>query len=167
MFQDQQFDPRVFSNMQTGNPVATYKKTILGKVFVTVLDPFSHQPVGMLLEGEKGAPTESIDVWSDMEDMFFRRSNKKNLELGMIIKITRSESKEEKRTIEQYSDEELKEVINMKYLGFQKVLSAITSVAVALRLEQLSIDMEKSEKIVTAIRAKVAELQGVPQSLAS
>jgi hypothetical protein len=165
MFKQSEFDPQVFSSMQTGKPYASYKKTILGKVFVTVLDPFSHQPVGMLLEGVKGSPTEIVDIWSEMEEMFFRRTNKKHLDRGMLIKVVRDEPKEVKRTLEQYSDEELKEVINMKYLGFQKILSAITSEAVAIRMEQLAQEMEKSEKILNAIRAKVAELQAVPQDL--
>ena len=41
----------VFSAMQTDKPHAVYKKTILGKVFVTVLNPFDESPEGILLQG--------------------------------------------------------------------------------------------------------------------
>lgn len=163
--QDNNFDPKVFAQIQTGTPVATYKKTILGKVFVTVYDPFTRMPVGTLLEGEKGSETEMIDVWSDAEDLFFKRNNKKALDTGMVIKVTREE-KESPKTIEQYSDDELRAVINVTYLAFQKTLSRITSEAVLFRMLDLVTELEKSEKFLTAIKSKLAEVQAKPANVA-
>lgn len=159
------FDPRTFSQMQAGMPYASYKKTILGKVFVNVLDPFSGNPVGLLLEGTKGTDTEVIDVWNEVEDLFFRRSNKKALETGTVIKIKREE-KVEPKTIEQYSDDELKEVINQRYAAFQKSLSAITSEAVLYRMQLLAEEMDKSERFIGSIKAKLADVQRQPANLA-
>jgi hypothetical protein len=162
--QDTTFDPKVFSQIQTGTPIATYRKTILGKVFVTVYDPYTRVPVGMLLEGERGTDTEMIDMWSEAEDLFFKRNNKKALDTGMIIKVTR-ETKEAPRTIEQFNDDELRAVINVTYLQFQKSLSRITSEAVLFRLLELTTEQDKSEKFSNAIKAKLAEVQAKPANL--
>jgi len=152
------FDPRTFSQMQAGTPIASYKKTILGKVFISVLDPFSGNPVGMLLEGRHGTDTEVIDVWSEVEDLYFKRANKRQLETGAVIKVKREEKVEEK-TIEQSSDEELKAVINQRYAAFQKTLSSIASEAVLYRMQDLAEEMDKSERILTSIKAKLADVQ--------
>ena len=66
----------VYTKMQAGTPYASYKKTSLGKVFVSALDPFSGNPVGIILEGEKGDEKEYVDVWSEGEDVFFKKTNK-------------------------------------------------------------------------------------------
>jgi len=148
----------VYTKMQAGTPYATYKKTSLGKVFVSALDPFSGNPVGIILEGEKGDEKEYVDVWSEGEDVFFKRTNKLQFDQGYIIPTERPNAPVAK-PIEQFSDEELKELLSMKYFAFQKLLGEINSVAVAQRLLDLSREMEKSEKIVSVIEAKVSELQ--------
>lgn len=152
-------DLQTFSKMQTGKPYATYRKTILGKVYITVLNPFTTTPEGMLLSGDpRTAETAMIDVWSEMEDMFFKRMNKKNLDGGFLIKVEKA-PEVETHTIEQYSDEELKAVINLKYLKFQEVLESLTSTAVAYRLLELAREMEKSERIIKAIETRLSKLQ--------
>jgi hypothetical protein len=163
--QDTTFDPKVFSQIQSGKPIATYKKTILGKVFVTVYDPYTRVPVGMLLEGDKGSDTEYVDVWSEAEDLFFKRNNKKALDVGMVIKVTR-EDKEAPRTIEQYSDEELKKEINVTYVSFLKTLSKVGSEAVLFRMLDLVAELEKSDKFTTAIKSRLSEVQAKPTNLA-
>lgn len=157
-------DSTVFSAMQTGKPHATFKKTILGQVYVTVLSPFSNQPEGLLLTGAKDSETSMVDVWSEMEYVFFKRLNKRHLERGILIQIEKQEAKVEK-FIEQYSDEELINVINQKYIAFQKVLSGITSEAVLFRMLDLAKELEKSAKIIGVIEAKIAELQAKPTNL--
>jgi|WetSurSiteA1Bulk_404760.scaffolds.fasta_scaffold11461_3 hypothetical protein len=148
----------VYAAMQAGTPYATYKKTTLGKVFVSVLDPFSGNPVGIILEGEKGDEKEMIDVWNETEDVFFKKMNRLQFDQGYIIPCIR-ESKETPKPLEQYSDTELKELLSMKYFAFQKLLSEITTTAVAQRLLDLAREMEKSEKITLAIETKLSELQ--------
>lgn len=159
-----QVDSSVFSAMQTGKPYATFRKTILSLVYVTVLSPFNNQPEGLLLKGEKGSETSMVDVWSEMEYVYFKRMNKKHLETGVVIQVQREDVKEEK-IIEQYSDKELEDVINMKYISFQKVLSDITSEAVLFRMLDLAKELEKSAKIIGVIEAKIAELQAKPANL--
>jgi len=160
------FDPKVFANMQDKKPYTTYEKTILGKVFVTVLDPFSGNPVGMLLHGRRGEPDTIINMWSEVEDLFFKRSNRRELERGTIVKVVLPEQVEEPHTIEQYSDDELKSVINQRYASFQKVLSSIENEAVVYRMLNLAEEMEKSDRIMQAIKSKLAELQMHPAKVA-
>ncbi len=141
---EQTLDSRVFSNMNAGQPYATYKKTILGKVYVEVINPFTQKPEGILLFGEKGTDTEMIDVWTEMEDVFFRRQNRRAFETGRVIKISRNQ-KPETKTIEQFSDTEMKDVLNQRYAAFQKTLSAVTSESVVYRMLDLASELEKSE----------------------
>src|ERR1035437_8146247 len=128
------------------------------------MNTFSSKPEGMLLEGEKGTETEKIDVWSEMEDVYFRRANKKALDTGTVIQFERSPEPGTRR-MEQYSDGELREVINYRYPAFQKALSEVTSEATAYRVLELAQEMEKSKRIEAAIKAKLAELQAGSQPI--
>jgi hypothetical protein len=153
------FDPRVFASMQSASPYASYRKTILGKVYVMVLNPFTNKPEGILLEGEPKEDDKAvIDVWSEMEDLYFKRQNRKHFQEGTIIKVQREE-KPEVHTIEQYSDEELKEVINYRYITLNKTLNEITTAPVLMRMLDLAREMEKSERIVKAIEARLSAVQ--------
>jgi hypothetical protein len=154
-------DARVVSAMQSGSPFSTYKKTILGKVYVTVLNSFSGTPEGLILYGEEGDDNAKIDLWSEREDVFFKRMNRKQFEVGNVIPLTRSaEVVAEPKTIEQYDDEEMRTVVNQTFIKLQKTLSTVTSEAVVLRMIDIARTEEKSEKIITALTAKLSEIQG-------
>lgn len=154
------FDPRVFSSMQSNTPYATYRKTILGKVYVTVLSPFTNKPEGVLLEGEpKTDERAMVDVWSEMQDLYFKRQNKKHFQEGTIIKVQREVKEEFPHTIEQYSDDELKEVLNYRYASLVKTINDINTVPVLIRMTELAREGEKSEKIIRAIEARLSEVQ--------
>jgi hypothetical protein len=147
--------------MQTGSPFARYRKTIIAKVYVTVISPFSGQPEGLILFGDPTTDAEScyIDVWTEMEDVFFQRKNKEVLATGRVVRTVLNGKKEVAKPIETYSDEELREVLGYKYLSFQKTLSEITSAATVQRLLDLAKEAEKSDKIIATIEAKLSELQ--------
>lgn len=131
--------PEVFAAMQSGVPLASYTKTILGKLYVNFLNPFTGSPEGRLLSGDpKTSDDAIIDLWTVAEDLYFKRMNKRAFETGLLIKKVRKPA-EEKKTIEQFSDEELIEIINMKTISFQKQLSEITSEVVLTRLLGLSL----------------------------
>jgi hypothetical protein len=154
-------DNKVFSAMQTGKPLESYRKTILGKVCVDVLSPFTGKPEALILSGDpKRDEAAEVDLWSEMSVAFFKNSNKKLLSKGLLIKIVKEE-KEEPRTIEQYSDEELKEVVNQRYYNLQKTLSEITAPAVVFRMLDLAREMDKSEKIIKSLETRLSQLQGL------
>jgi hypothetical protein len=153
-------DRNIVGAMHGASPTASYIKTILGKVYVTLWDSFENQPIGMILEGDPRKKEEGciVDVWSPDEDFYFRSKNKRNLETGHIISYVRKEEVKE-RSIEEYSDEELAAIVNSKFFTLQNVLNNTNSVAVLFRLKNLAQDMEKSEKLIRVIEARISELQ--------
>lgn len=143
-----------------GVPMKSYIKTILGKVFVTIWDPFEKKPVGLILQGDprRGDEASIVDIWSQEEDYFFRKSNAKHLEQGNVIVYQRATEQKE-RTVEEYSDEELKTIINSKFFTLQNVLNNTESIAVLFRIKNLAQELEKSDKLIKAIDARISEVQ--------
>lgn len=153
-------DLQVFSAMQTGKPYKSYKKTILGKVQVIVLNPFSQESSAVLLEGEDGSPDSILDVWSEKEDAFFKRMNRRALETGRIIAFTRKEEEPlETNTPEQMSDEEIKLLIKKPFLSLRAILEGTSSEAFVYRILRAAREAEKSEKFISAIEARLGEIQ--------
>lgn len=150
----------VSSAIHGGVPIKSYIKTILGKVYVSAWDSFENQPIGLILEGDprKEAESSIVDVWTEEEDFFFRNRNKRSLQIGEIIAFARK-TEEREKTIEEYSDAELTTVINSKFFSFQNTLNSATSLAVLFRIKNLASDLEKSEKIMKLIEARISEVQ--------
>ncbi len=150
----------ISSALRGGTPLKSYIKTILGKVYVTVWDSFENKPVGMLLEGDPRRAEESciIDIWTPEEDYFFKNKNKTHLQTGDVIVYSRKQEEKE-RTVEEYSDDELKEVISSKFFTFQNVLNNTESIAVLFRIKNLAQEMEKSDKLIKVIDARISEVQ--------
>jgi hypothetical protein len=151
---------RLYSAMNQGKSYRSYKKTILGKVYVTVLDAFSDSPIGVLLVGDPRKNDEGciIDTWSEKEDVFFRKMNSLHLSSGTILPYTRSEKPKEKG-IEEATDAELVELLNSKFFTLQNKLNSINTVPVLFRLLEKAQEIEKSDKIVRAIEARISEVQ--------
>jgi len=150
----------MYSAMQTGKPFKTYKKTVLGRVYVSAIDPFSEQPTGVMLYGDPKRNDEScfIDMWSERDDLFFRKMNKVHFASGYIIETVRKEQAVIETPIEQYSDEQLKAVVNYKFLALQARLNKIESDVVLYRMLDLAREMDKSEKITRVIEARLSEI---------
>ena len=158
---------QIYSAMQLNKPFKTYRKTILAKVSVNILDPFTDIPTGILLTGNpKTDSNASIDLWSEKEDVFFKRMNKRHFEIGNLLEIVRVEEVRE-RTIESYTDEELSTIINSKFLSLQSILNKTDSVAVLLRMIDLAEGLEKSDKIMSALKSRLSELQSISTNIES
>jgi hypothetical protein len=142
-------------------PYASYMKTILGQVGVNVWDRFLNQPAYVILQGDPRRKDETtiVDVWNAKENAFFQRNNKRHFDKGILMAYTRPEVVVQEDRVEQYTDEQLKEIINAKFLGLRNKLSKIESIAVLFRMVTLAEEMEKSSKIVRAIEARISELQ--------
>lgn len=153
---------KTFSAMQEGSPFKSYIKTILGKVFVTVWDNFAEAPTSLLLTGDpKNQDEDSIlDVWSAKEDLFLRNMNRVHFKNGTLIEYVRP-AKVRERTIEEWSDEELVELLSSPFLKIQNKLNSIETVPVVFRILGLARDHNKSEKIIKAIELRLSELQGI------
>lgn len=154
-------DVQTYSLMQTGTPYKSYIKTILGKIYITVLDPFSSRPEGMIIEGNpKGNTKEDciIDIWDEKGNAYFVRANKRHFEMGNLIEYKRKQAKPEKSANE-ITDEELEEILNSKFFTLQNKLNKFTSVAPVFRMLDMAQELEKSEKIIKTIEAKLSEIQ--------
>jgi hypothetical protein len=153
----------VYSAMQIGNPFKSYRKTILGKVFVDVWDNFNNKPKTIRLHGKP--ETAIVDVWSEKEDVFFKNMNKKNFENGLIISVDRAKLPPQPE-VKPYSDEDLDEVLKSKFYKLRSILNSISDAITLTRLLKVAEDNEASEKIMKSIEARLSEVQtaefGVP-----
>jgi hypothetical protein len=156
-------DVEVYGMMQTGTPLKSYKKTILGKVHVLVLNPFSGQPEGLILKGDprKNEDACIVDIWNDKEDVYFKRANRRHFETGVMIPYTRKAAIEatEEEIINSMSDEEMSALLDGKFFTLQGKVNKMTAVAPVFRLLQIAQEKEKSQKITDFIKGKLAELQ--------
>jgi len=162
MFKTDEVSPAIFAAMQLGKPFKSYIKTVPSKVYVTVFDPFKQKEAGLILSGNpraKNNDTSIVDVWSEMEDAFFRKVNRRHFEQGTLIPYSRPEVIEEVKPIEQYSDVELKNILSQKFAVLNKTVSEINELAPINRLLYLAREEDKSERIIRLLESRLAEVQ--------
>lgn len=152
-------DIRTYSAMQEGKPIASYRKTILGKVYINILDPFTGNPSGVILSGQANSEEARVDVWTIKENLFLQRMNRKHFETGVLLKIELPLEKLEE--IAGYTDAELKEILNSVYISLQKKLVEIEDPAILNRMVDLASELKKSEKIVGAVEGRLQEVLSV------
>lgn len=145
---------------EEGKPYASYKKTILGQVAVTVWDRFIQQPGTAILKGDPKRNEESaiVDVWNAKEDAFFRRMNAGHFKRGVVIPYVRPQNEVTEVPVEQFSDQQLEEMLTLKYVSLNKKVNEIESVPVLFRLKAIAEDKDKL-KIVNLLEARIAEIQ--------
>lgn len=155
-----------YSEIQN-KPFKSYRKTIVGKVYVSVFNSITRNPEGLLLEGPNDQAKACIDVWNEQEDLYFRRNNRRALETGRIIEFVKSDDFEELKPeyLATASDEQLEEIVMSRYYKLLSELNKITSESVLLRLLEIARKKERSEKYIDAITAKLSELQESDQDL--
>jgi hypothetical protein len=149
-------DLDVYSAMQTGNPYKSYRKTILGKVFVDVWDNFNNKPkeVGLF-----GNPENAIiDIWSEKENQFFKNINKKLFDDGLVIEVDRAKLPPQPE-VKVYSDEELSELLKTKFFKLRSILNNLYNDTTLTRLLDIAREMEASEKTIKTIEARLSELK--------
>ena len=148
--------------MKGGKPYKTYKKTILGKVFVEVWDNFINGPVGLLLSGDPKKDDEDCiyHAWTEENDVYFKRvgHNKRHLEQGTIVPI-KWEEKAMETTAEMSSDEEIAALVSAPFLSLQNALNKTESIPYIYRILTIAQENDKSNKIIRAIEARLSEVQ--------
>lgn len=153
----------VYSAMVGGKPYKTYQKKILGKVYITVLNMMTGTPTpeGVILSGDprKNEPGTIYDVFSEQEDFFFRKMNRLHLDDGTLKEYSRDNETPRERTIEQFSDEELRAIIAKPFKTLENSLNSTTSVALLYRVLGLAQEMEKSDKVIRHIESRLSEVQ--------
>lgn len=154
-----------YGSIEGKEPYATYIKSILGKVYIRILSPYNQEREGIILEGNpKVRNNESciIDVWSIGEDRYFHRENQKHFDKGVLLPYTRKEViLTEEDTINSMSDDELKNLLTKgtPFFTLQSKVNKMTSVAPVSRLIEFAKELEKSQKIITFLEGKLAEIQ--------
>jgi hypothetical protein len=149
-------DIRKYSAMQTGTPYKRFQKTILGKVHVVALNPFTDQPEGIILEGS--GEESFVDVWDEKADAFFRRLNAKHFESGRLSEVKVREDAVVK-SVNDFTEDDMDILLNSKYLVLKSALTHFTSEAPVFRLLNRARELDKSEKIIKRIEERLVELQ--------
>lgn len=148
-----------YSAMQTGKPIARFKKTIIGKVHVVALNPFSDKPEGVILQGVKnGSDSETyIELWSDKALAFFTRMNQSHFMAGRITKM--GTPPKAKKTPNQITDEEIEKLLGSPFMTLKNRLLKFTDIAPVLRVLNKARELEKSEKLITHIEERMAKIE--------
>lgn len=154
----------IYAAMQDGQPIRRYKKTILGKVHVTILNPFNDEPQEVILTGnpdkKSDLPDMLVEIWSNKADIFFRRVNRSHFQAGRLVEI--KEVPTPPKSPNDVSDKELEEILGMRFLAFKAKLDAFTDEAPVFRLLNKARELEKSEKLIKHIEEKLSSLQMEP-----
>lgn len=152
-----------FSAMQEGRPFKKYRKVILGKVFLTLLNPFSGKPEGVVVAGNPNDPADldkiTIDIWSVKEHEYFKRLNRNQMVAGNIVEVPSNEPKPVIKSPNTISNEEIGDLLNKPFLALRNKLAQFTAVGPVYRVLTEAERLEKSEKILNAIRARMSELE--------
>jgi len=147
-----------FVAMKEGKPRKAYRKAILAKVYVNVINPFSGKPEGRILFGE--GDESIVELWTEKEIAFFEQMNKKHLDAGNLIPYEHKTDEEiEAEKYNSLSDEELEKIIGSKFFTLKAALGKMTSPAPVARLLKIAENKEKSEKVLNTIRARLSELE--------
>jgi len=154
-----------YSAMQEGKPYKRYIKKILGKVYVTALNPFNGEPEGIILVGDPRDKNNfynvTVDVWDVKQDQFFKRMNANHFKSGNIEEFIPKEDEDVTQQISPnvISDDEIHEILDKPFLALKNKLNSFTETAPVYRVLAIAEEKEKSEKILAAIRARAAELE--------
>jgi hypothetical protein len=151
-----------YSRMQVGEPLRTFKKTILGKVNVKILDPFEGAGKDILLFGDprrKNCPNCFVELWTDKEVMYFLRSNKIHLESGVLVEHTKPRDTKIAKTVNNLSDEEIEELVVAPWMKLKATVDKMTSIAAVSRVVDAAETAERPEKTMKYLREKLSLMQ--------
>jgi len=161
-----EFNKELYAAVQLEKPYKSYIKTILGQIYITILNPFNEEEItGLILKGnqrrEKDKEACIIDVWSEVQDRFFKKMNKRHFENRRLIPYQRTETEQiVERTFADYSDIELLAIFKQPFAQFQKTINQIELPAVLAAMIELAENEGKiSKRIFTVLESKLSELQ--------
>jgi len=145
--------------MQEGKPYATYKKTVLGRVLVRLLDPIRLIETEVVLSGDPNDNPESaiVSVWSSSEDKYLQRNNKPHLESGMLIPCEPAEM--EISNLNQISDEDVEEILSQPYFTLKNRLSTFTSTVPVRRFLIMAEKMNRPIKTIDYIKEVLSGME--------
>jgi hypothetical protein len=154
-------DYDLFSAMQEGSePLARYKKTILGKVHVLALNPFSDAPEGVILEGD--GKDSYIELWTSKQLVFFEKMNggkpNSHIQAGRIVKMEKAPVPPPPSP-NQLTESDIDKLLKGPYLTLKHKLEDFTDTAPVLRILNRARELEKSEKIIKHLEEKISQIE--------
>lgn len=155
------FERELYDAMSQEKPVKQYIKTILGKVYVTTLNPFDGKPQAVELYGQPVSHNQKaiIKIWSTKEDLFFKQMNAEHFQAGNLKELAIETTPVPPKSPNEITDEEILDVLNKPFLALKNQLNKFTKVAPVYRFLRAAEELEKSEKILEAIRARMSEIE--------
>lgn len=155
-------DTNVYRMMNSGSPLKSYIKRSLGKLQVKVWDEFTGTASVALLVGDPRKPDDGciVDVYSEKEDVFFKKANAKHFQTGDLVEHVRKEKEEtEEEKLNRMSSDEMRNLLSKPFLAIQNAVAKFTSVVPLFAMLDVAREMGKSEKITKLIESKIAFLQ--------
>jgi hypothetical protein len=159
------FEREMYAAMSEGKPLKRYMKTILGKVYVTTLNPFDNgkpQPIELYGQPRPGNSRAIVEIWSTKEDNFFKKVNDAHFRAGNLRLLEDKDIEKvdkEPKSPNEISDELINEILNKPFMALKNKLNKFTTPAPVYRFLLAAEELEKSEKITTVIKARLSELE--------
>lgn len=159
------FEREQFAAMSEGKPIKRYMKTILGKVYVTTLNPFDSgkpQPIELYGQPRPGNSRAVVEIWTTKEDRFFRKVNEAHFKAGNLRLLEEKDIEKvatEPKSPNEISDAEIEEILNKPFMALKNKLNKFTSPAPVYRFLMKAEELEKSVKITDVIKARLSELE--------
>lgn len=157
---DKDYFDTVRAAQATGEPVAVYTKGIIGKVGAMVVNPLTGKPEDMILQGVPGKDNPedyTITIWTEFEHTYFRKANRILLEGGYLIPAKPLEKEEV--SVNEISDEDLREILSQKFFSLKAFLNKVTSEVPVQRALRMAEEMNKAVGTIDAIKKKLSEMQ--------
>lgn len=147
-------DYSVYAAMQTGEPIARFKKTIVGKVHVVALNPFSGMPEGILLEGNDDK--SYIEIYDTKALAFFKKLNKPHFDAGRLQEMKSVPTLQVSPNV--ISDEEIDTLLTGQFMTLKHRVDKFTSTAPLLRILNRARELDKSERLINFLEKRMADL---------
>ena len=160
--QDEKIRKEVHTALQEGKPHATYKKTVLGRVVIRLLEPIRLIPIEEVLSGDPEDNPDSgmVSVWSPSEDKYLQRNNKLHLEAGILIPCEPGEL--EIDTLNQVTDKDIEEILLKPFLALKNKLETFTSTVPVRRFLIMAEKMNRPIKTLDHIKQVLSEMETEP-----
>lgn len=150
---------RDYARMQTGEPLAIFKKTHKGKAVVRLIDPFTEQPTETILKGMSGERSTFVEVWTEREYMYFLRANKVHLDSGAVVEHKGEIDNQIVMSFNNLPDDEMETLIGSKFFTLKSAVEQMTTEAPLLRLIALGEGANKPEKTMQFLRERLSLIQ--------
>lgn len=148
--------------MQKDEPLAVYKKEILGKLSVKYLDPFEKVGKEKILQGlpnDNSNDGNFIELWSEEELIYFTRMNRLHLEQGYLVEFTVPRSTKIKQSVNNLSEQELRDLVSAPFLKLQKTVDKMTSEAALQRIVRVAEEEDRPVKTMEFLKEKLSKIQ--------